>query len=142
MAGQAKVWQYFEALTSTKDASVLADPEFEKEYNAFIINRGLSYHQDAVLAANQMNERSFLPSDVQFSFYLSTLRPRKRFSKWFKQSFDDDVYAVAEYYDCSLRKAADLLSLHSSDQMADIKRRLFKGGVKTKKGSNHAGQST
>lgn len=137
---QPKLWSILDALSFTKDASIVMDTDFEKEYNPFIINRALSYHQDAVLTANMMNERHHLPPQVQFTFYLSSLRPRKRISKWVKHTIPDDVYAVAEYYDCSTRRAEELLSLHSPEDIQHIHRRLNKGGIT--KGSNHARKRT
>ena len=138
---QPKIWTYLDALSSSKDASVLQDLEFEKEYNPYIVNRALSYHQDAVLSANMMNERAHLPPQAQFSFYLSTLRPRRRISKWMKSSVSDDVYAIKEYYGCSVRHAVDYLSLHSSDQLTTIQLRLDKGGVQ-RKGTRNGAHTT
>ena len=136
---QPKLWTYLDALSFTKDDTVVMDPQFEAEYKPFVVNRALSYHQDAVLAANMMNERHHLPAQVQFRFYLSSLRPRKRISKWVKYTVSDDVYAIAEYYDCSIRHATELLSLHSPEELQQVYRRLNKGGITKKKGSNHAG---
>ena len=113
------------------------EPEFSKDYVPFIINRALSYHQDAVLAANAMNERPWLDAALQFQFLLNTLATRKRFSKWIKTSVPDDVRAVAEYYGCSLRRARELVDLHSMEQMKIIRSRLEKGGTATKAGSRH-----
>lgn len=135
---QPKLWEYLDALSHKKDASVLQDLDFQKEYKPYIVNRSLSYHQDSVLAANMMNERSGLSPEAQFSFYLSTLRPRKRISKWLKPTVSDDVHAIAEYYSCSVRHAVDLLSLHSPDQLTIIHSRLEKGGMKrSSKGPRH-----
>ena len=55
----------------------------EKQYNAFIVNRGFSYFNDTILHANEMNLRHGLFADAQFKYYLGALRPRNRFSKWY-----------------------------------------------------------
>ena len=129
MAKSARIWDYLNAVCQTKDKSVLDDPDFDKVYEPFVINRSLSAHEDSVLAANMMNERSDMPRRAQFLFLLNTLRARKRFGNWLKSTESDDASAVAEYYGTSLRHARDLVSLHSSDQLTIIRARIDKGGT-------------
>jgi hypothetical protein len=137
MANNSRTFAYLSALSHTKDRRVLDEPQFAKEYVPFIINRALSYHQDAVLAANAMNERPWLDTALQFQFLLNTLAARKRFSKWIKATVPNDVRAVAEYYGCSMRHARELVGLHTMEQMKIIRSRLDKGGTATKAGSRH-----
>lgn len=136
MAHSKRLWDYLGAITKTKDLSVLKDLDFDKVYTPFIVNMALSHHEDSVLAANLMNERSWLPANCQFLFLLNTLRAR--FRKWdaLKNTVSDDAVALAEYYGCSVRRARDLVSLHSSDQMNDVHRRLDKGGAKVSRHAN------
>ena len=103
----------------------------------FIVNRAFSYHEDSVLAANLMNERTHLDKRLQALFLLNTMRSRARFSRWLKPTVSDDVREVAEYYGLSLRHARELVSLHTSDQLLSIRRRLEKGGTAMKKSSRH-----
>ena len=55
-------------------------PSTIKDYAPYIINRCLSGNIDSILFANEMNKYSFLDKDMQYSFYLNTLRKKKRFS--------------------------------------------------------------
>lgn len=126
MAG--RVFEYVNALSFTKNRDIVNDPDFEKDYVPFIINRAFSYHEDSILAANCMNERPFLDKRLQAAFLLNTLRSRKRFAKWLKNECDEDVAQVAEYYGCSYRHAKSLLSLHTPQQLTVIRARLDKGG--------------
>lgn len=128
MAKSARIWEYLDALSQTKDKSVLNDYDFDKVYDPFVINRVLSANEDAVLAANMVNERSDMPRRAQFLFLLNTLRSRKRYGKRLESTESDDASAVAEYYHISLRHARDLVSLHSSDQLTIIRARINKGG--------------
>jgi hypothetical protein len=132
-----RIWAYLDAITKTKDMSVLKDADFEKVYKPFTINQALAHHQDSVLAANLMNERHHLPVDLQFRFLLNTLRARFRKSDWLKNTVSDDVKAVAEYYGCSVRHARGILSLHSSAQLTNIYARIDKGGAEKKKVPRH-----
>jgi hypothetical protein len=136
---QSRLFAYVDAVSYTKNADVLLEPDFAKEYKPFIVNRALSYHEDSVMAANLMNERPWLDAVSQATFLLNTLRPRKRFSKWLKaDAVSDDVRSVAEYYACSIRAARDLVSLHTSAQLTTIRLRLDKGGPAARSGVRHA----
>lgn len=132
-----RFWSYLNAITRTKDASVAQDPDFASIYNPFVINMALSHHDDTVLAANVMNERPWIAPELQFAFLLNTVRPRFRKQEWLKTTVSDDVRTLAEYYECSVRHARNLVSLHTSAQMAHIRSRLDKGGVVTKTGARH-----
>jgi hypothetical protein len=136
MANNSRLFAYLDALSRTKNQAVLNEPQFSKDYVPFIINRALSYHEDAVIAANWMNERPWLDAALQFQFLLNRLAARKRFSKWIKTTVPNDVRDVAEYYDCSLRHARDIVPLHTKEQMTIIRSRLQKGGV-AKAGTRH-----
>lgn len=100
----------------------------EKSYSAFMVNRGLSYFPDTVSYANEMNLQSHLDNLLQYHFYLNIVRPRKRFSKWFKKETDGDVEAVKEYYGYNDAKALQALSVLTEEQLSTIKLKLEKGG--------------
>lgn len=134
----SKVFEYLKAVSQTKSVTHLEDLDFDDQYIPWLINRGLSYHQDSVLAANTMNERPWLLPALQFRFLLNTIRARSRYSTWLKRSDSVDVVLVAEYYGCSVRHAQSLLILHSDKQLCSVRARLNKGGVLTKKGIGYA----
>ncbi len=109
---------------------IIIDRESEKAYNPFMINRSLSYFNDTVLFANEMNRYWQLDAKLQFQFLLNIVRKRKRFSKWVKPETDSDIDAVREYYGYSNAKAIQILPLLSSDQVTIIKNKVKKGGRK------------
>jgi len=100
----------------------------EKEYPAFLVNRGLSYFQDTIFMANEMNRFTHLDKKLQYEFLLNIIRPRKRFSKWFKKEQNDDIEAIKEYYGYSNAKALQTLPVLSDEQITIIKENLQKGG--------------
>jgi hypothetical protein len=126
---KSKLFEFVDAVSHTKDAGFMDDPTWEKEYIPFIVNRAFSYHRDSVLAANVMNERPHLQKNLQAWFYLNTLRARKRYASWHKNSVSDDVRVVSEYYGCSLHHATSLVSLHTSEQLLTMRTRMYKGGL-------------
>jgi hypothetical protein len=106
-------------------------PENEKYYVPFVVNRALSYHMDCILYANQMNMNHGLPGNLQYQYLLNTVRPMKRkFQPWQKQVVTKDLECVKEYFGYSNEKAKDALRILSDQQIALIKEKLEKGGVK------------
>ena len=104
--------------------------EHTKDYPPYIVNRCLSGHLDCVLFANEMNKYSFLDKDMQYSFYLNTLRKKKRFSPWLRKDKVTDLQCVKQYYGYSNGKASQALKILSKQQLDYIKQRLDTGGSK------------
>ena len=80
------------------------DPAEIKNYPPYIINRCLSGHLDCILFANEMNRYPNLDKDMQYSFYLNTLRKRKRFSPWLRKDKVTDLEIIKQYYGYSNEK--------------------------------------
>jgi len=106
------------------------DNEIEKQYNAFIVNRGFSYFMDTVIYANEMNIRSHIDSKLQFNFLINTVRQKKRYSKWHKAEQSDDIQILKEYYGYNIHRAKEVLPLHTKEQLMFIREKLDKGGLK------------
>lgn len=102
----------------------------EKSYNAFVINRSLSYFPDTVAIANEMNRYHQIDEKLQYHFLLNIVRKRKRFSKWIKPEIENDIEMVKEYYGYSNDKARQVLPLLSAEQLKTIKNKVDKGGRK------------
>tara|TARA_B100001113_G_C21034476_1_gene589475 strand:- start:87 stop:461 length:375 start_codon:yes stop_codon:yes gene_type:complete len=102
----------------------------EKEYESFLVNRALSYHQDCLLYANEMNQRFDLSSRLQYHYLLNTIRKRKRFAKWQKPEKINDLKIVMEYYEISRAKAEEYINILSDRSIEIIRKKMNKGGVK------------
>ena len=74
------------------------DPLNIKDYKPFMVNRGLSYFGDTVMAANEMNQLIGAPVLWQNDFLLHTIKKKKRFSKWYKKESDSKSLLIMEYY--------------------------------------------
>jgi len=101
-----------------------------KEYAPYIINRCLSGHIDCVMYANEMNMRHQLDKDMQYSFYLNSLRKKKRFSPWLRKERVTDLECVKSYYGYNNEKAYQALKILTKEQLNFIKQRLETGGTK------------
>jgi hypothetical protein len=101
-----------------------------KNYSPYIINRCLSGHIDCIMYANEMNINHHLDKDMQYSFFLNTIRKRKRFSPWLRKDEIKDLECVKQYYGYSNEKASQALKILSKEQINFIKKRLEIGGTK------------
>jgi len=125
-------FDYINAINDTKQ-DIITDsdnPELaEKLYPPYLVNRGLSFFVDTVYLANEMNRYHQLDNKMQFDFLINIVRKKKRYSKWFKPQPDEDVEAVMEYYGYSLDKARQVVGLLTQDQITQIKKSHYKGGL-------------
>mgnify|MGYP003316987202 FL=1 len=103
--------------------------ENEKDYNAFMVNRGLSYFPDTVIYANEMNRFHHLDQRLQYHFLINTIRKRNRFSKWNKSIESENISAIKKFYGYSNEKARDVLPLLSNENLKTIRGRIQHGGI-------------
>ena len=121
---------WLNSINFTKENIIEEDPDAIKDYAPYIINRCLSGHLDCIMFANEMNKYSFLDKDMQYSFYLNTLRKKKRFSPWLRKDKVTDLEIIKQYYGYSNEKASQALKILTPEQIKFIKQRLDTGGMK------------
>lgn len=110
---------------------LMADPQSEREYVPFVVNRTLSYELDCVMQANEVNRRHHLDKKLQFGYLINTIRARKRpFHKWAKHETSEAIDAIKLFFDFSDRKAHEALRILSTEQVEQIKQKTDKGGLK------------
>ena len=111
--------------------SVINDDIEAKDYVPFVVNRALSYHLDCVLYANEMNLHPELDKDLQYQYLLNTIRSMKRkFQPWQKSETNKNLECVKVYFGYSNEKAKEALRILTDEQIAEIKIKTDKGGVK------------
>ena len=118
-------FEFIKSISNTKKDIL----ENEKDYNAFMVNRGLSYFPDTVIYANEMNKFHHLDSRLQYQFLINTIRKRNRFSKWNKSIESENINAIKKYYNYSNEKARDVLPLLSNKNLNTIRGRINYGGI-------------
>ena len=127
MKYELKDW--LNSINFTKE-NLIEDPEAISSYPPYIVNRCLSGHLDTVLFANEMNKYSNLDKDMQYSFFLYTLRKRKRFSPWLKKEQIEDLDLVKKHYGYSNEKAKVAVSLLTKTQIENIRNKHDMGGLR------------
>lgn len=118
----------FDILNSINNKTPLDREIIDREYPAFMVNRGLSFFMDTVLFANEMNMHPETDGYAQYLFYYHGTYKKRRFSKWHKKTAMDNIDIVKEYYHYSDTKAEEALAILTDDQIEEIKTRLYKGG--------------
>jgi len=111
-------FDYLNTITYTKKDLMTEDNE--SQYPAFIINRGLGFGADTVIAANEMNSRTHIDYRMQYDFLRAVIRRSKRYNKWIKAE-ESNLEAVKEYFGYSYNKAKEALTLLSDKEIAEIK---------------------
>jgi hypothetical protein len=121
----------FDFLNSINDTKVdlFVDPQADKDYSPFMVNRGLSYFADTVLYANEMNKYADLDKKMQFDFYVNAIPKRKRFSKWHKKEVSTDkLKSIMNCYKYNETKALEVLELLTDNEITIIEETMYKGG--------------
>ena len=120
---------YLNAINHQKIDLMDSEDEFwEKKYPAFIVNKALSSFSDCILFVNEMNKMHHLDKRLQFQFFLNSIRPKKRFSKWLRSTKIKNLEYVKEYYGYNNEKARQALDILDDEQIEHIKRIINRGG--------------
>ena len=121
---------WLNSINFTKQNLLEEDPDVIKDYPPYIVNRCLSGHLDTIMFANEMNKFPNLDKDLQYHFFLNTLRKKKRFSPWLRKDKVTDLEIIKQYYGYSNEKALNALKILTPDQINFIKQRLDIGGIR------------
>jgi len=121
---------WMNSINFTKENLILDDSDNIKSYPPYIINRCLSAHLDTILFANEMNLNNRLDKDMQYLFYLNSLRKKKRYSSWINKNKIENLEYIKQYYGYNDEKASQILNILNKDQINFIKQKLDIGGTK------------
>ena len=126
MTIELKDW--LNSINLNKNNIIKEDPDAERKYAPFIINKCMSGHLDTVLLANEMNMNHSLSKSLQYDFFLNSVRKKKRFSPWLRKAKIKNLDVVKQYYGYSNEKATQVLRILTSEQIAFIRSKLEIGG--------------
>ena len=106
-------------------------------FNAFIINKALSYNKDYI----QIVEIAMtypMPSKQLYQFYCNTIPKKQIWNKWIKSTKDwneDEIKVLADYFQCSSREIKDSYDLLDSSvkDIILLEVKGFEGKIKKKK---------
>lgn len=122
-------FDFLNSINQSKIPLIDNDPDCERQYNPFLVNRGLSYFSDTIFLANEMNRLSGLGKKLQYDFLFQSVRRRKRFSKWYKPEEDSRVEILKKLYNYSESKARQALDLISESHWKILEQQTSEGGT-------------
>ena len=125
----ADLKDWLNSINLTKEDITREDLQLIKKYAPFIINKCMSAHLDCIMFANEMNLQSHLAKDLQYQFYLNSIRKKKRFSPWLRKDKIKNLDVVKSYYGYSNEKAIQALKILTKGQLDYIKKRIDVGGT-------------
>lgn len=126
-------FDYVNSITMTKKnmmRNTENDDLAEKDYNPWIVNKALSYFQDTVLIANEVNMYHALDKRAQYEYLINMVRPNKRWAKWVKDETNEDLDTVCAHYNVNPIVGREYLSLLTKEQIQIMKKEQEKGGTK------------
>lgn len=125
----------FDFINSINDKKYLmVDPEVERQYVPFVVNRSLSSFIDTMPFLDFLNRHSGLPNKMQYDYLYHGLRKMKRYGgKWNKNTNHEYLDDIKKYYQVSSQKAAEIVDRLSEEQLHSIRRKLtnFGGRIPT-----------
>lgn len=112
---------------------LMSDPYLtENQYQAFLVNRGLSYFPDTLCFAEAMNRRGHADRKLQYDYLYHAVHKRKRFSKWAKTEENGVIDAIKQVYGYNNLRAREALRMLKPDQIKIILDRCSTGGTTRK----------
>lgn len=100
----------------------------KKDYVPFVINKGFSYFVDSILYVNEMNQRPGIANAMHYDYLHTSLRKKKRRSKWFKKDTHNDVDLLMQTYKYSQNKAEEVLKILTPEQIIQLREMQYTGG--------------
>ncbi len=120
---------FLASINRTKKNLMRDNPEMIQKYQGFVVNRLLSYHQDAILYTNELNQLKFLDGQLQYEFLLEILPKKNRFQPLHKQEKIENLQWLKRYYGYNDQRAMEVLELHSASDIEAIKKHYDEGGL-------------
>jgi hypothetical protein len=118
------------SINFSKENLVEEIPENISSYTPYVINKCVAGHLDTILFANELNQYPYISKDMQYAFYLHSLRKKKRYTPWVKKEDAENLAAIKEYYGYNDKRALEALRLLNREEINFIKQRLNKGGMR------------
>lgn len=117
------LFDYLNSISFTKEDLSVTDPNFEKTYDIFMINRFLSMSQETVFWAYEMDKMKDLPKVLHYRFLLKAIPNKRRFFKYEKGASTKNtklINIVETYYNVGKEKALELVELLNKKQIKDL----------------------
>ena len=99
-----------------------------ENYSSYIVTKAIASYQDCIFFVKEMNLYPALNNKMEYDFYYYGISKRKRFAEWMKKD-EDKIEIISKFYNVSLKKATEFLSLLNENQIKEIEKSLTYGVV-------------
>jgi len=115
------IFDILNSISHTK-VDLSEEEDFDREYNAFMINRFLSLDESTVFYANEASKMSNLPGVVQYQFLLNSIPKKKRYFKYVKGvKKSKEINTIKTHFQVNESVAMELLEILTTKQLKKIK---------------------
>ncbi|MFK5882857.1 MAG: DNA polymerase clamp loader subunit A [Candidatus Izemoplasma sp.] len=123
------LFEWINSLSHTKKLEL--DSYTYHTYNQFMITRAFGNFEDTILIANDMNMYPCASNEGHFQFFNNAIRKKKRWAKWPKETNNNDLEIVMEYYPkLSKEKCLGIVKIMKPEDILEMKKCLEEGGAK------------
>lgn len=121
----------FDVVKCLTEKSEADKDEVRDAYSPWIINKAMSFIQDCVPFANEVNKMRGIDKSLQFDFYYHGIPKRKRFYKWVKKpQFEEDIDLLSSLFGINKNTAVKYAELMTEDQLKELRETMNTGGRK------------
>lgn len=110
------------------DKKNILSEENKSELKPFFLNRWLSMRIDTIMYAQEMNQNHHLPKDMQYDYYLHSIKKQKRRFNYIKNKRQDEIDLICEYHGYKESLAKEILNLFTQEDFDYMRIKLNKGG--------------
>lgn len=118
---EPSLFDYLGDLTTKKN--YIFEQDASKNYNIFMINRGLAQHLDTILLANEMNKKPSLSKLLHHDYLFYSIDAKPRYGKWAKADKTDEdlIEFVKKKYCVNQSVALEYLKLYDKEELKALK---------------------
>lgn len=125
------IFDFLNDITYNKK-NILSD-ENKSELKPFFLNRWLSMRIDTIMYAQEMNQNHYLPKEMQYDYYLHSIKKQKRRFQYIKNKRQDEIDIIREYHGYKESLAKEILNIFTPEDFDYMRMKLNKGGQNVSK---------
>lgn len=128
MENNTTVFDVIKNINTIKDASKDTRENLLSVYDPFVVNKAFSLHLDTILYSNEMNINSHISKQMQYDYYMNSIRSRNRWAKWPKSTKEnhDIVRCIMVEYNVSFKSAFNIYKILTGEELSEIKEKYKK----------------
>ena len=128
MENNTTVFDVIKNINTIKDASKDTRENLLSVYDPFVVNKAFSLHLDTILYSNEMNINSHISKQMQYDYYMNSIRSRNRWAKWPKSTKEnhDIVRYIMVEYNVSFKSAFNIYKILTGEELSEIKEKYKK----------------